>query len=132
MYSVICPYCNRYGVLLKDSTEIYGQDFGPLYVCRPCGARVGCHKGTYRPLGTLADAECRDARKEAHSAFDPLWRPGAARLFRTRRRAYAWLAKKMSIPVNSCHIGEFNPGQCAAVMRHCEGLRLDSSPPKKD
>jgi hypothetical protein len=34
---------------------------------------VGCHKGTTKPLGRLADAELREWKKRAHAAFDPVW-----------------------------------------------------------
>lgn len=69
----ICPYCGQ-PTILTDSAEIYnGKSFGPIYLCRPCGAFVGCHKGTTTALGRVADAPLREAKKAAHDAFDRVW-----------------------------------------------------------
>ena len=38
MSDVTCPYCQRPAVLLKSSREVYGQDYGPIWICRPCRA----------------------------------------------------------------------------------------------
>jgi len=55
-----------------------------IYLCRSCDAYVGVHKGTDKPKGRLANAELREYKKKAHSAFDPLWRFGGM----MRRQAY--------------------------------------------
>ena len=64
-----CRYCNG-DVSIKDSSIIYQQSYGLIHICDSCGAFVGCHKGTSNPLGTLANAELRELRKQAHSVFD--------------------------------------------------------------
>lgn len=70
-----CPYCGQ------ESMQGTGVDVYPhrpdlqhlvFYSCAPCQARVGCHPGTTRPLGNLANAELRAARIEAHTQFDKL------------------------------------------------------------
>ncbi|WP_278247013.1 zinc-finger-containing protein [Agathobaculum desmolans] len=83
MKDVICNYCGRKAELV-DSKVIYGTSYGMMYLCRRCNAYVGCHKGTDRPLGRLADAELRYWKKAAHAVFDPLWRQGR---FRGQRKA---------------------------------------------
>jgi hypothetical protein len=40
-----------------------------------------------------------------------------------RGEAYAWLAEKLGIPVQRCHIGEFDATRCREVVRICEGIR---------
>lgn len=45
-----------------------------FYQCQNCNARVGCHKGTTRPLGNLANETLRMKRKETHQIFDSFWR----------------------------------------------------------
>lgn len=78
-------------------------------------AYVGCHKGTNKPLGRLANAELRHWKQKAHSAFDPLWQHGR---FKGRRKAaYAWLAKEMHLPEAETHIGMFDVSQCKRVIQ---------------
>ena len=55
----ICRYCG--GVIrLVPARRIYGASTDRLglsneniYLCQNCNARVGCHKGTNRPLGNV-------------------------------------------------------------------------------
>lgn len=114
MKDVICNYCGRKAELV-DSKEIYGTSYGKMYLCRRCNAYVGCHKGTDRPLGRLADAELRYWKKAAHAVFDPLWRQGR---FRGKRKAaYEWLAEQMELPVEQTHIGMFDIAQCKQAIK---------------
>lgn len=111
---VICPYCGRKAEYV-DSKIIYGKSYGRIYLCRPCMAWVGVHKGTSKPLGRLANAELRHWKKAAHEVFDPLWQKGR---FKGRRNdAYAWLAEKMQLPREQTHIGMFDVGQCQQAIR---------------
>lgn len=109
-YKVICPYCNK-KTLLLDSKLVYGKSYGLIYYCG-CGAFVGVHKGTHKPLGTPARAELRQQRSKCHAMFDPVWKDGEM----TRNAAYKWLASKMGISVRQCHIGMFNEMQCDQVI----------------
>jgi len=85
-----------------------------VYLCRPCDAYVGVHKGTDRPLGRLANAELRHWKNAAHASFDPLWQFGK---YRGRRNdAYRWLAEKMGLPEEKTHIGMFDVAQCQKVI----------------
>src|SRR5206468_10729013 len=111
------PYCHQWSELV-DSKEIYrGKSYGWVYLCRPCNAYVGCHRGTTRPLGKLANAELRRARNEAHDAFDPIWQFGPLK----RAEAYAWLAEQLGIARDATHIGEFDLEQCRRVIEVCSG-----------
>lgn len=121
--SVTCPYCGGSAQFVRNSAEFYhGRDFGPLYVCRPCDARVGCHPGTEKPLGRLANAELRAAKMRAHAAFDPLWKRKAAlgknRYQRKAARSlgYRWLAGQLGIDHKECHIGMFDVETCNRVV----------------
>ncbi len=115
---VSCDYCGEHAELVT------GRDVYPhrpdlarvrLYRCEPCGAHVGCHRGTKKPLGRLANASLRAAKMRAHAAFDPLWRGGTMR----RGEAYAWLAKALGIDIRDCHIGMFDEETCARVVAAC-------------
>lgn len=81
----------------------------------------GCHPGTTRPLGTVANEQTRNARIRAHSVFDQLWNPVMCGklCFNSRKRAYEWLAKRMKMHKNDCHISMFSAEQCEEAERHC-------------
>ena len=72
----ICRYCG--GVVhLVPATKIYGFAAKRLgienekfYQCQNCNARVGCHKGSTRPFGNLANEVLRLKRMETHQVFD--------------------------------------------------------------
>jgi hypothetical protein len=110
-----CPYCPG-SVSIVNNEEIYGRPYGEwpwAFLCGGCGAYVGLHPFTGIPLGTLADAPTREARKRAKAAFNPLWQ---TRLM-TRKEAYAWLAKMLGLAsVDVCHIGWFDVATCDRVV----------------
>lgn len=114
-----CHYCGG-NVRLVNNAEIYnGKSYGewPLaYLCDCCRAYVSVHKGTHIPMGTLADEPTRKARVEAKNSFNPLWINQGMR----RSEAYQWLADKMGIPKEQCHIGLFNVEQCKQVIQFSE------------
>jgi hypothetical protein len=125
-----CPYCNNEASLAGGDT-IYPHrpdlHFLQFWACQPCDAYVGCHKGTTRPLGRLANAELRAAKIEAHTAFDPLWKfhtfgDGYQRM--TRNEAYGWLAEQLGMARADCHIGMLNVEQCQRVVEVCSKERF--------
>ena len=124
--AVPCPYCGGVGHLVTGEAiyphrpDLFSLNF---YQCAPCKAYVGCHKGTAKPLGRLADADLRQAKSQAHLVFDPLWRFGR---LRNRTAAYAWLAGHMGMPVERCHIGEFDVVDCERVVHFCRTFRLNN------
>lgn len=120
----ICPYCRNQPEFV-DSAIVYGKSYGMIYLCRPCHAWVGVHKGTDTPLGSLANNELRKIRKIAHHYFDqisrtslinkiwPLYIEGIS----NRNKAYLWLSEKLFIPKEYCHIGMMNIEQCKKVIQ---------------
>ncbi len=118
-----CPFCNS-RVSIVDSAKIYGRSYGFIYLCSAypnCDARVGCHPGTIKPLGTLADKELRRWRSLAHRQFDPLWQLG---VFKTRDAAYKWLSKTMKLPLRNTHIAMFNIRQCQRAIACVEDFKV--------
>jgi hypothetical protein len=115
--TVRCQYCGGFA-------SINRTHFGWRWECTPCDARVGCHKDTQDPKGSLANAALRAARIAAHQAFDPLWQK-KLRLDPTmsksqaRTRAYQWLARMLQVPVAECHIAHFSIPQCMRVVEVC-------------
>ena len=122
MKNPICPYCDTESELVTGReiyphrTDLYRLSF---YRCAKCGAYEGCHPGTTTPLGRLANAELRKARMEAHAAFDPLWKSGKM----NRRQAYAWLAGRLGIDFEDCHMGMFDVAMCKSVTHLCQSRR---------
>lgn len=114
MQNVICPYCGRTAEYVDTAVIYHGHSYGMAYLCRPCNAYVGVHRGTDKPKGSLANAELRIRRKAAHARFDPLWQRGPFR--HNRSAAYIWQAGQMQLPVEQTHIGMFSVEQCKAAM----------------
>ncbi len=120
----ICRYCG--GVIrLVPARSIYGASTERLsmegeyiYQCQNCNARVGCHKGTARPLGNVANEVLRLKRMEAHRVFDALWKSGHM----TRTEAYRWLAAQLHLPEGRTHIGGFEMDQCQKVIDLCRSI----------
>lgn len=107
----VCPYDGTPSEL-KDSASVYnGRSYGMARVCPRCGAYVGCHKGTDRALGRLANAELRAAKINAHTYFDNLWKTKLLR----RAEAYSWLAELLGVPQEEAHIGMLDTDQCELV-----------------
>lgn len=124
---VTCWYCLCAAVYV-DSAEVYnGQSHGMIYLCRPCQAWVGVHPNTDKPLGRLANRELRGAKRAAHAAFDPLWEMRMERSKcskqTARRLGYKWLASKLEIDVEVCHIGMFDLEMCKRVKELCDEWR---------
>ena len=116
---MICPYCK------KEAKLVTGKFVHPFqsrhknknyYICVACDAYVGCHKGTRKALGTLANAELRILRMKVHTAFDPLWRSKVI----TRKEAYIALSKKLNIPLTKCHIAAFDIETCNRILEIIE------------
>ena len=120
----ICPYCNKDTVYV-DSKEIYSKSYGMIYLCRPCKAWVGVHKGTNNSLGRLANSELRPAKNDAHFYFDILWIEKTKRgtkKHKAREKAYQWLSKRMGLSRFQTHIGWFDIEQCKKVVEICKPI----------
>lgn len=117
----ICRYCGG-TVKLVPAKTIYGNstlrlglEDESIYLCQNCNARVGCHKGTKRPLGNLANEVLRLKRMETHSIFDAFWKNGVM----SRTQAYRWLSEQMGLSEECTHIGSFEMDACEQVIRLC-------------
>lgn len=119
---MICDYCNNEAELVSGEViyphrpDLYDLKF---YYCATDQAWVGCHRGTTKPLGRLANLELRQAKMEAHAAFDELWRSTTPAGSFDRKGAYKWLADQLGISRDECHIGMFDVEQCRRVVEIC-------------
>lgn len=115
---MICDYCNNKAelvggdVIYPHRPDLRGLKF---YYCADCSAWVGCHRGTTKPLGRLANTELRLAKQSAHVAFDTLWKRTTPAGSFDRSSAYTWLAQQLGIKREDCHIGMFDEEQCRRV-----------------
>jgi hypothetical protein len=138
--SVECPYCHQPAPLVSGlevyphRRDLWRRNF---YKCSPCGAWVGCHPaagaqggghgdGTV-PMGRLANEELRAAKQAAHAAFDPMWMRTRESRGKARRKAYGWLALQLCIPVERCHIGEFDLEMCRKVVEVVERFNKEAN-----
>ena len=133
---VICPYCDEQAIFTTSKKVYGGRDFGMIYLCEPCNAWVGVHKGTAKPLGRLADDELRYWKRMAHASFDPIWKKRFEEInskdpkykkHMARSGRYKLLAKEMNISRDECHIGMFNVEQCQEVIKICNSGALSES-----
>jgi len=104
-----------------NNSQIYGKEYGDwpwAYRCVGCEAYVGMHPKTYIPLGTLADAETRNARKLGKKPFETVWQSKHM----TRSEAYRQLAAHMGISASECHFGLFSVEQCRHAWKWATGI----------
>lgn len=118
-----CVYCGGQPVLRPTSDHVYRKDYGPVWECPRCLARCGVHRGTNKPLGTVANAEDRLLRETAHGLFDPLWRRKMAsagiQKSHARSRAYRWLASEMGMEPARRHISMMHGDDLRRVIATC-------------
>lgn len=129
----VCAECQRV-CELRTGSQVYPHrpdlESKRVWVCGGCGARVGCHKGGTKPLGTPANTELRRARMLLHDQMlDPIWKYAKREKYgkRASRRAitYKYLAHLMGIPRNEAHTGLFTLDQCRAAWRVLRGVTMD-------
>jgi hypothetical protein len=125
---LLCLYCKLPAKFMQSSAHIYnGRDYGAVWVCSgTCDAYVGAHPDG-SPKGRLADKQLRLIKQRVHALFDPLWLDhglaypdvprcnGHMRKI-MRNRAYAWLAERMDIEPEKCHVGMFDTAECLAAI----------------
>ncbi len=83
-------------VVYPHRPDLAGKNF---WRCPTCGAYVGCHPGSTRPLGNLPTPELRRARGHIHAVLDPLWK---GRCF-SRDKIYAEISRRIG---REYHTGE--------------------------
>ena len=126
----ICRYCGG-TVRLVPASMVYGAaaakrlklESEKFYQCQNCNARVGCHKGTTRPLGSVANETLRLKRMETHQVYDAFWK----RRGMTRTKAYKWLAEQLQLSEERAHIGSFEMDQCQTVIDLCKKFEQEEA-----
>ena len=141
----VCPYCLNKTEYV-DSSVVGKKNHGMIYLCKPCGAYVGVHKGTNEALGRLANAELREAKMETHYWFDQIARtsvindvwPVFIKGVSNRSKSYIWLSKHLGIQKGDCHIGMFDVDMCKRATEISKkalenyGYGMPTRPPEID
>lgn len=100
----LCQYCQRPteivngDVIYPHRLDLFDKKF---HACLPCKAWVGCHPGTDKRMGLVANAATRRLKMKAHESFDELWLEN----YMTRKDAYKWLQKVTGLSKADAHIG---------------------------
>ena len=131
----ICRYCGG-EVRLVSASKVNGPaaaarlgiERQSFYQCQNCNARVGCHPGSTRPLGNLANEALRMKRMEPHHVFASFWKERGM----SRTQAYKWMAKKMRLSEELAHIGGFEIDRCQKLIKLCEKERNKEQKQKKE
>lgn len=121
MVKLVCPDCG------KTMVRRVGP-YGDFYGCSGypnCKATHCVHQATGKPLGIPANKDTRQARMAAHTSLDVFWKEHGYH----RRTVYRWLAEKMCIKENECHIGLFSLDQCVLVIELCQEMEKKLSQP---
>jgi len=106
-----CPEHGLEAVLVNDAVIYHGHSYGFVWMCpqKGCTRRVGAHKESLAPKGSLATESMRKARIKAHAAFDGWWKSAGM----TRSQAYKQLAVLMG---KKAHIGHMDEAECERVI----------------
>ena len=102
----------RCGICRSQRVELRQNRYGYYYRCADCGATVGCHRGTKKPMGMTMDEEGRKLRMDCHRMFDRLWETSKERSDR-----YRTLAAMMNIRPSQCHFAKMNKNQLILARR---------------
>jgi hypothetical protein len=126
----LCDYCGAKAVLARFADEAYPyrDDHGPLWVCTPCEAWIGVPARSTRnvPLGRLANAALRDAKRRLHDALEPLvaakMRRDKVNAFEARGKAIRWLGEELGFDLPNPSIHLLSLEQCEQAIAHIEAF----------
>ncbi|QYY33749.1 DUF3268 family zinc-finger domain-containing protein (plasmid) [Cupriavidus pinatubonensis] len=119
----VCDICGNSAQLAQAADPMYPylEDHGPVWICVPCQAWIGVRPRSrqHAPLGRLANAALRDAKKRLHDALEPLVaakiRRDGVNPFEARGKAIKWLAAELgfSLSTPSIHALSFEQSEQA-------------------
>lgn len=114
-----CDFCDS-PVNLRENKEVYGKNFGQwpwIYLCSNdnCKAFISCIKGTYKPVGTLANHELRELRKQISLWLRQLVEEGPF----TEIGAKDWCAAWIGVKLDEFKIAKLSVKQCQTIIYRC-------------
>ncbi len=122
----VCDDCGNTArlVLAGDSAYPYLEDHGPVWICASCQAWIGVRPRSrqHTPLGRLANADLRDAKKRLHDVLEPLvvakMRRDGVKPFEARGKAIKWLASELNFTLSTPSIHALTLDQCEQAIRY--------------
>jgi hypothetical protein len=97
-----------------------------------CGAYVGSHEGSGIALGTAAGPNLRALRSQVHTYFDKLWKHFVQKegwqKHTARSSMYGWLAGRIGIMPDKCHIAMFDADTCRLAIEACRAYHFPDVP----
>lgn len=118
-----CPYCNNFCDFV-DSSEVYQQSYGMIFICRPCRAWVNVHnQSSDQAFGFVAKKDLRDLRHEAHKWYDGLWHSKLSQGISKRKAQVAarkWMSEFMQVSIEQAHIGMMDNEDCLKLIEECK------------
>lgn len=123
---LVCDDCGNIAQLAQtgDPAYPYLEDHGPVWIYVPCQAWIGVRPRSrqHAPLGRLANAELRDAKKRLHDALEPLvaakMRRDGVNPFEARGKAIKWLATTLNFTLSTPSIHALTREQCEQAIRY--------------
>jgi len=110
-----CNYCNKEAEWVENKA-IYKKNYGKSYMiwwCKPCDAYVGCHNNTKDPLGSLANKELRELRKQSKQLWIVTenidWKDSIS-----KKNGYRKLRKQLGYDF---HFGESTLEECNKIIK---------------
>lgn len=113
----LCAHCGAPAtltcgdIIYPHRPDLAGRSY---WVCMLCRAWCGCHRGTTKPLGALANVRLRAVRMDVHRALDPKWKGSSNP--RMRSIVYQALAVRMGLMTEETHVGMFDEAQCRKAL----------------
>lgn len=117
---MICPYCKN-TAHFKDG----------LWRCNPCNALAKTHKGTEKPIGTLANQALWNARKTTLKGFGSLmdyWLKQGLSKTQARKKVITDLSNILNISHKLFNIDCFNEELCEITNDAIKGLHEQYTP----
>ena len=112
-----CPYCGN-PTKKVDSKIIYTRSYGLIWYCEPCDAYCGSDRVTGDGLGSVANKELRDLRKDAFEFFLKALKPGSF----NRIDAMHYFAAQMGIPKKDFNIAWLREDGCREFIKIAKNL----------
>lgn len=109
----LCDVCGSKNTFI--TTRLTTAAWPLALVCGDCGASVGCHIDTDRPMGKTAVSSTRLLRHLAHLAFDKIWQSGCM----SRNKAQNWMRDHLNLTCEF-HISELSNRQLLKVINISE------------
>lgn len=94
-----------------------------FYQCPVCKNFVGVHKGTYRPLGVIANSEIKNARRHIHNLLDPIWKTGKI----GRKKCYKLISEELGYEYHTANLKTID--ECRTVYRIIQRIKRNIKEP---